>query len=307
MIQSFAELTLACIFWAWGFIATKLLVSSLSPGEITLVRFFLSFVIAIVIIAPNFNRKYLSSSLLPGSLLAATIIAQIESLKHTEATKVAFITGLYVLVVPLLNVIIGNRFPLTLNYILSLILAMIGTILLNINTQFSWGWGLGETLALISCFAAAAHIVAIERVVSNNQSTMQLNAWSFFWVSLIAGIWFIFEIQSNPSQTTFFFTSIKANLVHLKDDSALPTHLIRNLGLLLSLVIFSTIIAFALQIRNQKKLHSNLASIIFLLESPMTLFLAWFVLGEQFRPLQLIGMSLIFFGCLLSLSISKRN
>jgi drug/metabolite transporter (DMT)-like permease len=68
---------------------------------------------------------------------------------------------------------------------------------------------------------------------------------------------------------------------------------------MLALILGSTLLAFFLQVRAQKILQPTVASIFFLLESPLGLAFGFLLLNETLKPLQFAGAALIFFSCVI--------
>lgn len=75
---------------------------------------------------------------------------------------------------------------------------------------------------------------------------------------------------------------------------------------LLSLSLGSSLLGFFLQIRAQKELDASVASILFLLESPMSFIFAYFLLNERLSLLQSVGAALILLACL-GASLKKKS
>jgi drug/metabolite transporter (DMT)-like permease len=103
--RAFTELFFASALWGFGFIATVWALQSYSPLWITALRFSLAFAIGLIPIVltgarREFNRANFKLAFQPGILIALTLIAQTWGLQYTTATKSAFLTVLYVLIVP---------------------------------------------------------------------------------------------------------------------------------------------------------------------------------------------------------------
>jgi len=279
------ELTLASLFWGWGFVATKWLLPYLNFAQITFIRFFLNFIICAPFFIKEKPWKYFKISFFPGLFLGLTILTQTAGLIWTSATKSAFITTLYVVIVPIMNRLMLS-IPLSKHHAASITLALIGSGLLTQNSQnllnlqelFS-GFGIGEFLTLACAGFASLQIISISLLSRQIENAFVYNTWSSLWTSLSAvPLLFIFP------------QSFTVDL--LKNTQAVIA--------LLSLTVLSTILAFSLQVRNQKKISSNLASLVFLLESPFALILAYFFLGESVTLWQGVGIIFIMSSVILS-------
>jgi drug/metabolite transporter (DMT)-like permease len=205
--------------------------------------------------------------------LGLTILAQTAGLMTTTATKSAFLTSLYVIFVPLLNGLFFGV-PLTKDLVGSLLLALIGSILLTQNESANFldlftGFGIGELLTMACAVFASLQIISISVLSKKIENAFVFNIWSSLWTSLC----------SIP--LLFLFPQSKFDIKALNPKS---------LFAIASLTLFSTVLAFSLQVRNQKKINANVASLIFLMESPFAFILAYLLLGESVTITQAIGM-----------------
>jgi len=277
------ELLLASFFWGWGFIATKWLLPIWSFAEITFIRFLLPFVICIPFVLRHKPWSYFKASFFPGFFLGLTILTQTAGLMFTTATKSAFLTTLYVVLVPVINWFFFSIKP-TKSLLYSLVLAFLGSILLTQNESQPFmdvlsGYGFGELLTLGCAVFASLQIISISLLAKNIENSFVFNIWSSLWTSL-SSVPLLFIFPTSDLMQVFYQ----------------PKALIA----IASLTLLSTLLGFTLQVRNQKKLSSNLASLIFLMESPFAFILAFFLLGETVTLAQSIGMILIMSGVIIS-------
>jgi len=100
----------------------------------------------------------LGAGVLVGLFLFAGYAFQTMGLRHTSASKAAFITGLNVALVPLLSALMLGRAPKTAS-LLGVCLATTGLALLTLTEQF--GIGRGDLLVLFCALSFALHIVSI--------------------------------------------------------------------------------------------------------------------------------------------------
>jgi drug/metabolite transporter (DMT)-like permease len=275
-VLPFFELLLASFFWGWGFIATKWLLPVLNFAEITFIRFLFTFLICIPFFIRHRPSFYFKISFFPGLFLGLTILTQSAGLMTTTATKSAFLTTLYVIFVPLMNHLFFSV-QITKDLIWCLLLALIGSILLtqNQNANFSElfsGFGTGELLTLACAIFASLQIISISVLSKKIENAFVFNIWSSLWTS----------ISAIPMLLLYPQSSLEKDFLNSK-----------TLIALLSLTFLSTLLAFSLQVRNQKKLSANVASLIFLMESPFAFILAFFLLGESVTISQSMGMGFI--------------
>lgn len=282
---------LAAMLWGIGFIATVWTLREAGPLAITGWRFVIAGAAGVLLAKKFFftpgARVFLRAAWVPGVLIAATLLFQTWGLYYTTATKSAFLTCLYVLMVPMLEPFFGGRRP-TLKLLLCSIAALCGVALmcglftseeLDARSRLNFG----DLLTIGCAIAASAHIIVIGNVhkrLGENYSGFDFNTAQ----SIAAGL---------PT----FFVALAIEPGSLKMPFHLAEQAVNGIGLpmlgFLSITFFSTLIGFALQVRSQRVLSPSTASLVFLLESPFAAFFAFIFLGEKMGPLQLFGGAII--------------
>ncbi|MBF0640100.1 DMT family transporter [Pseudomonas protegens] len=106
---------------------------------------------------PLLNRGLLLGGVLMGLALALGINLQQVGLMFTSVTNAGFITGLYVIVVPLLGLLIGHKTGL--GTWLGAMLAVVGMFLLSVSDSFHVASG--DWLQLIGAFVWGAHVILV--------------------------------------------------------------------------------------------------------------------------------------------------
>lgn len=268
-----AELVLAGMIWGFGFIATIWALESYSPIGMSIVRFFLATVLGFFLILAfpkwkkSLNKQQIMLASLPGALLGTLMIFQTWGLEFTSATNSSFITTLYVVLVPLYQVLLLRK-RLHPMHGLFVMMGLIGTAFI-MNLQWS-GLNRGDILTLGCANFAALHIIVIDRIQKQISAPFTFNVLQSFWAGAISLIFM--PLMKGP---------------HVLIQKPRPV-----LGLLF-LVLFSTLTGFFLQVRAQKVLSPALSSILFLLEAPFALIFAVLILNEHLSALQLAGALLI--------------
>ncbi|MGE8349332.1 MAG: DMT family transporter [Pseudomonas protegens] len=107
--------------------------------------------------APLLNRGLLLGGVLMGLALALGINLQQVGLMFTSVTNAGFITGLYVIVVPLLGLLIGHKTGL--GTWLGAMLAVVGMFLLSVSDSLHVASG--DWLQLIGAFVWGAHVILV--------------------------------------------------------------------------------------------------------------------------------------------------
>ena len=269
-----AELLVATSIWGFGFTATIWALRSVDSITMTVARFSICFLVSSAIIflqpstRPFLNRHYLRMSLWPGIFLGLTLLLQTWGLQYTSATNSSFITTLYVVIVPLIEMLFLKHQMRPLHFVWVAI-ALIGTGLM-VNLQVGH-FNLGDGLTLLCSVTAALQIILIGRQSHQIESPFAYNAFQSLWAAVVA----------------LFFIPIYPHCYIRPPDW-------RAILALISLIFGSTLLGFFLQVKAQKTLSASLSSLIFLLESPFALLFAFLLLDEKITLLQALGGVLIF-------------
>lgn len=220
---------------------------------------------------PDSRQKLLMSGISLGLLLFGGASLQQVGIVYTTAGKAGFITGLYVILVPLAGIFLGQRNKLKIW--LGAILALSGMYFLSITGDFSISPG--DLLVLFSAFFWTAHVLLIGWLSPKSDSL------------ILAGMQFM--VCSILSLITAFFTEIISWTTILQ--AAVP---------ILYGGILSVGIAYTLQVVAQKKANPAYASIILSLESVFAGIGGYLLLGETLNSRGLLGCCLMFSGMLIA-------
>ena len=221
----------------------------------------------------DFNKYELIGGAICGVILTvATAFQQTGLGDGTDAGKAAFITALYVVIVPLISLPFGRRAPV--NVWISVVIAVCGFYLLCIKEDFSLSPS--DLLVLICALIFAAHILAIDYfgpMCDGVRFSCVQFAVAFLLNSILA---LIFE---GPID----FSSIGAQILPI-----------------LYLGICSSGIAYTLQTVGQRNANPTVASIILSLESVFGVVGGAILLGEKMSVREYIGCAVVFSAVLLS-------
>ncbi len=155
---------------AWGstFFMIKDIVTRIAVPDLLAVRFTIA-AVALALLAHRriqLSRNTLRRGALLGLLYGVAQILQTAGLAHTSASVSGFITGLYVVMTPLLGALILRTRIRPLTW-LAVGLATAGLGVLSLN---GFAVGYGELLTLISAAVYAGHIVALGRLSEPGQA-----------------------------------------------------------------------------------------------------------------------------------------
>lgn len=151
-----AALLLVTAVWGTTFPAMKAMSGELNAMEIITLRF----VVACMVLWP-FLRQLRPQELRWGGVMGLVMFVatalQVSGLGLTSSNRNAFITGLNVIIVPLLATLLGQRlrWPLVLG-------ATLGVLGLTGLFYESSPWNLGDTLTLCSAFGYAIYVLLFE-------------------------------------------------------------------------------------------------------------------------------------------------
>jgi drug/metabolite transporter (DMT)-like permease len=283
-LKSNLLLLLTAVIWGFAFVAQRLGMEYIGPFTFNTARFTfgsLSLVPLLIInqrikndgvsFLPLNDKKFLLGGLAAGTTLFLGATFQQYGLVYTEAGKAGFITGFYVILVPLLGLFIKQKTS-WLTW-LGAIVAIIGLYFLSINESLNIN--LGDILVLVGAFFWAIQILVIG-FYSTKVDAFQL-AFSQFVVcaALSAAAAFI-------SETVIFSNILLAYLPILYAG------------------LFSVGIAFTIQVIAQRKAHPANAAIIMSLEAVFALIGGWIILDEVISVRGLIGCWLMFIGMIIS-------
>jgi drug/metabolite transporter (DMT)-like permease len=275
--KSRAELILLATTLIWGgtFTVVKVGMEDISPILLTGIRFLVGTVAVLAIngreLFPLSKPQIVRGTLL-GLILFLGFVAQNIGLTITTASKSAFITGMMVLFVPILQFIIERRAPRPANVVGVLIVAA-GLWFLTSPSGASFNAGDGLTVACAILFAL--YIVYLD-VVSRDMTTAQLT----------------FLQMASTAVYSFVAVALwETPVLHLTGQSLLA---------LAYLTFLATILTTYVQTRYQKETTPTRAAVIFSVEPVFASIIAWLALGEQMGDLGVLGGALILSGVLVS-------
>lgn len=255
----------ASFLWGAGFIGNRYGLEAMGPFWVGFARFFIAFIVCLpffILAKPvKWNREKLFGIFVCSVFLAGLMIFQIAGLLYTTVAKSGFITILYAFITPMLARIFFEK-RLGAYYWTSAAVAFVGVCLLlgfdpaNFNK--------GDALTLGCAFCSAFQILAVGRFAPKFENPAVFNIWQMLGVCLVAlPLALVFEGIGPAKQILLMGAS------HPK-----------ALWGLAFMGVFSTGVAFFLQMASQRKIEPHAASLIFLLESPVGAFLGWAALDE---------------------------
>jgi drug/metabolite transporter (DMT)-like permease len=268
--------------WGLSFIFQRIGMETIGPFAFNGIRFCLAslFVWPMALLfrsrAPKASRASLAESVKAGAIAGLALFAgasfQQAGMVSTTAGNAGFITGLYVILVPMLGLFFGRKAPIFVW--VGAILAVVGLYLLSTQGG-AIGFSKGDCLELIGAFCWAAHITLVG-LLSGKSDPLVLSATQFTVSALLSLI-----------------LALPLEGIHVAAiaQSAVP---------ILYSGIVSIGIGFTLQVIGQRTAHPARASIIMSLESLFAALCGIAFLGEPATVYTLSGSGLILVGMVLA-------
>jgi drug/metabolite transporter (DMT)-like permease len=281
-----AYLLLAAAIWGFAFVAQRLGMQHVGPFTFNAVRFALG-ALAVLPLAPLWERSRLAATAPPevrlprrtfwlGGVLVGLALFGGSSFQQvgivtTTAGKAGFITGLYVVIVPVLGQLLGRRSAVATWA--GALLAVAGLYLLSVRGALHIERG--DLLVLVGAFFWASHV--------------QLIAW------LSPG--------SNPfglAALQFAICSLLSLAVALLVETLDAGRILAAAVPILYAGLLSAGVAYTLQVVAQRRAHPSHAAIILSLEAVFAVLGGRLILSESLTPRGLIGCGLMLAGMILS-------
>lgn len=278
-------LILTAAIWGFAFVAQR--VGSQYVGAFTFngIRFALGALSLIPLIIfldkrkekidESKNQRNFKNTLIPGILVGMILYIgatlQQVGLFYTTVGNASFITGLYMVFVPIIGIFLKHK--IGKNSWVGVILAIIGLYLLSINENFSISYG--DFLEVIGAIFWAVHILTIDNF-TKRVDPLKLSFIQFATCSILS------------LTTAFIFEDITMTGI----SSALIPILYGGL--------LSVGVAYTLQVVAQKNAKPSHAAIILSMESVFGAIGGAILLGETMSGRGYVGCGLILAGILVS-------
>ncbi|MEW6542185.1 MAG: DMT family transporter [Nitrospirota bacterium] len=257
---------LSTLIWGATFPATKAALEQIPPFSFLFLRFLLGLLLTVAVLLVlsrwrlRSDRATLQAGLVASLFWTAGYVLQTLGLQHTSASNSAFITVLYVVLVPLFLRRFGGMIWLSAG------LALGGLWLL---VEPSASMNLGDLLTLGCAAAFAGHICCLESY-TRRVEPIPLFLWQMIAITGATGLAMLVEA---PGAAQLAPTPVL--LAALAVTGLLATG------------------AFAVQIWAQRLISAQRIALFFSLEPAFAAWLAWYFLGEHLSSKAWIGSGLI--------------
>lgn len=273
-------LCLTAAIWGFAFVAQRVGMQSLDPFSFNAIRFALGAMV-VLILGKTWNQKPVSFPWLPGLVLFIAASLQQVGMMFTTAGAGGFITGLYVVIVPLIG-LLHRQYIRRQDYVAAII-AVAGMLL--INQPAGLEGTLGNVLVLVSAFFWAWHVQLIDSY-GKQYSTFSLAFSQFAVVAALSAVaallwyWFLYASVHGMARLGAGIWQAKWPLAY---------------GGILSVGV-----AYTLQIKAQKGVAPVPASVILCAEGMFAFVGGLVLLHEQVNLMAGIGMGLMLMAMLLA-------
>ncbi|NLX19775.1 MAG: DMT family transporter [Desulfobulbus sp.] len=283
-------LLLVALIWGFGFVAQRAGMEHLGPYAFNGIRFLLGSCCLLPLVLrrqstqQGQNKKkrisLLKAGLTAGVMLFAAATFQQVGLQYTTAGKAGFITGLYVVLVPLIGLFWGQR--TTAGTWLGAASAVAGLYLLSVNEDFYIEPG--DLLELIGAVFWAGHVLVLA-YLSPRTNPVRLAMVQFMVCGVLS---LLVSFATEP----FSLNAIAGAAVPIIYGG-----------------VFSVAAGYTLQVVVQRKAHPSHAAILLSLEAPFAALGGWLLLNEILSIRAVTGCALMLAGMLASQlwSITRQN
>lgn len=221
---------------------------------------------------PVFTKDLILGGLSCGTALCLASYFQQVGIETSTVGKSAFITTLYIVMVPLLGLFFKKKLPLQIWC--GVILAMIGLYLLCMKDE-AFVLTIGDIYLLLCAFFFTLQITAVD-YFAPKVNCIALSMMQFLVTAILSGIGMLFD--NLPTMENIFGAMIP----------------------LLYAGVLSSGVAYTFQIIGQKHLAPTIASLLMSLESVFATLAGWVVLKEYLSAKELIGCGLVFAAVILT-------
>ncbi|MNF39723.1 putative DMT superfamily transporter inner membrane protein [compost metagenome] len=284
-MRSNMMLLMAAAIWGLGFVAQRLGMDHMGPFTFNGLRFLLGAASLLPLLwwlksrqprpqagSPAGDRRLLLvGGLIAGGVLFSAASLQQVGLLYTTAAKAGFITGLYIILVPVIG--LALRHKTGANTWIGALIAMAGLYYLSVTEDFSMGYG--DLLQVAGALFWAIHLLVLDHY-SNRVAPIRLAGVQFVVCGLLSlGTAFVIETPTLTGAVAGWQALLYAGLV-------------------------SVGIGYTLQVVGQRGAHPAHAAIILSLETVFAAIGGVLLLGETLDERAVVGCSLMLAGMLIS-------
>jgi drug/metabolite transporter (DMT)-like permease len=265
------------VIWGTTFVVVKSALADISPLLFLAIRFTFAALVLGAIYGSKVRWKAIGGGLLAGGLLFAAFVFQTEGLALTTPTKSAFLTGLFIPMVPLANSLVYRIRPRKFE-VAGILIASLGMALMTLPSG-KFEISTGDILTVLCAVTFALHMV----VLGHYSPSVGFETLAVVQIA-VAGVLGFLSAWVLPS--SIFGPS--------------RIHLTPALGVALLVTgLLATALAFTVLAWSQQYTTPTRAALIAALEPAVAWFTSYVVTGELLSNRGKIGAGLILAGVLL--------
>ncbi len=268
-------LVLVTVIWGSTFVVVKNELAAITPLAFVALRFAFAFATMAVVTRGSLARagwRHIGAGALIGVFLFGGYALQTMGLRYTTASKAAFITGLCVVLAPILARLLLGHTP-SLFAVLGVIMATVGLGLLCLTDGLALS--LGDLLVFGCAVSFALHIVAISRFAPKMDpvvlTTVQIGIVALAGAGIAAAVE---PLSSPPSLST--------------------------VGVAAFMGVVATAFAFTIQNRAQAITSPTHTALVLSLEPVFGALFAYLLANEVLGTRELVGCALILAGMIVA-------
>ncbi|CAJ1879127.1 DMT family transporter [Aeromonas salmonicida] len=280
-MRSNMMLLMAAAIWGLGFVAQRLGMDHMGPYTFNGLRFLLGAASLLPLLwwlksrqpsgQSEDRRLLLTGGLLAGAVLFSAASLQQVGLLYTTAAKAGFITGLYIILVPVIG--LALRHKTGTNTWVGALIAMAGLYYLSVTEDFTIGYG--DLLQVAGALFWAIHLLVLDHY-SSRVAPIRLASVQFLVCGLLSlAVAFTIEMPTISGAVAGWQALLYAGLV--------------SIG-----------VGYTLQVVGQRGAHPAHAAIILSLETVFAAIGGVLLLGEILDERAIVGCALMLAGMLIS-------
>jgi len=207
------------------------------------------------------SKSFFRWATIAGALLVGASVCQQAGMKYTTAGNAGFLTGLYVVLVPVV-MFVGWRERMGWQSWAGALIAAAGVVLLGVNDEFQIE--LGDVLEIIGAVLWALHVVTVGRAVKRVEVFLFSVGQYFVAGALNTVLGLVLEADTMPALGVYWWTVVYLGVV-------------------------SVAIGYTLQAVGQKHAPAADAAIILSMEAVFAALFGYLLLHETWSPRKLLG------------------
>ena len=212
-------------------------------------------------------------------LFAASNLQQ-YGLLYTSPGKAGFITAGYILIVPILGLFVGKR--ISARIAAAVVAALVGLYLLCIPVGEGMSINQGDMLCMVCALVFSLHIITIDHFAPKAEG-VKMACIQFLVCSALSAVLMLLFEEPDPKNIA---------------EGIIP---------LIYAGVFSSGVAYTLQIVGQPGVNPTIASLILSLESCIAVIAGWLILGEGMNTREVTGCIIMFAAIIITQLPQKAN